>query len=48
MLKKSKLKERKGERRYRDDNWTNKERKTQRKLREVTREEREEKLKKMF
>jgi hypothetical protein len=48
MLKKSKLKERKGERRYIDDNWTNKERKTQRKLREVTREEREEKLKKMF
>jgi hypothetical protein len=40
MLNKSKLKERKGERMYIDDDLTNEERKTQKKLREVAREER--------
>jgi hypothetical protein len=37
MLNKSKLKERKGERMYIDDDLTNEERKTQKKLREVAR-----------
>jgi hypothetical protein len=40
MLNKSKLKERKGERMYIDDNLTNEERKAEKKLREVAREER--------
>jgi hypothetical protein len=40
MLNKSKLKERKGERMYLDDGLTNAVRKTQKKLREVAREER--------
>jgi hypothetical protein len=37
MLNKTKLKERKGERMYVDDDLTNEERKTQKKLREVAR-----------
>jgi hypothetical protein len=41
MLNKNKSKERKGERMCIDDDLTNKERKTQRKLREVIREERD-------
>jgi hypothetical protein len=41
MLNKSKLKERKGGRMYIDDDLTNEERKTQKKLREVAREERD-------
>jgi hypothetical protein len=41
ILNKSKLKERKGERMYIDDDLTNKERKTLKKLREVAREERD-------
>jgi hypothetical protein len=41
MLNKSKLKERKGERMYIDDDLTNEERKTLKKLREMAREERE-------
>jgi hypothetical protein len=41
MLNKNKSKERKGERMCIDDDLTNKERKTQRKLREVTRKERD-------
>jgi PIN domain nuclease of toxin-antitoxin system len=41
ILNKSKLKERKGERMYIDDDLTNEETKTQKKLRKVTREERE-------
>jgi hypothetical protein len=41
MVNMSKLKERKGERMFRDDDLTNEERKTQNKLREVAREERE-------
>jgi hypothetical protein len=41
MLNKSKLKERKSERMYIDDNLTNEERKTQKKLREVAREKRD-------
>jgi hypothetical protein len=40
MLNKSKLKERKGEKMYIDDDLTNEERKTQKKLRKVAREER--------
>jgi hypothetical protein len=40
MLNKSKLKERKGERMYIDHYLTNEEKKTQKKLREVAREER--------
>jgi hypothetical protein len=39
MLNKSKLKERKGERMYIDDDLTNEERKTQKNLREVDRKE---------
>jgi hypothetical protein len=39
MLNKSKLKERKGEKMYIHDDLTNEERKTQKKLREVAREE---------
>jgi hypothetical protein len=46
MLNKSKLKERKGERMHIDDNLTSKERKTQKKLREVVREKRERERKK--
>jgi hypothetical protein len=38
ILNKNKLKERKGERMYIDDDLTNEEKKTQKKLREVTRE----------
>jgi hypothetical protein len=41
MLNKSKLKERKGERMYIGDDLTNEERKTQKKLRKVAREERD-------
>jgi hypothetical protein len=41
MLNKSKLKERKGERMYLDDDLTNEVRKTQKKLRKVAREERD-------
>jgi hypothetical protein len=41
MLHKSKLKERKGEKMYVDDDLTNEERKTQKKLRRVTRKERD-------
>jgi hypothetical protein len=41
MLNKSTLKERKGDRIYIEDDLTNEERKTQKKLREVAREERE-------
>jgi hypothetical protein len=41
MLNKSKLKERKGEKMYVDDDLTNEERKTQKKLRKVTRKERD-------
>jgi hypothetical protein len=41
MLNKSKLKERKSERMYIDDDLTNEERKTQKKLREVAREKRD-------
>jgi hypothetical protein len=41
MLNKSELKERKGERMYIDDDLTNEEKKTQNKLREVAREERD-------
>jgi hypothetical protein len=41
MLNKNKSKERNGERMCIDDDLTNKERKTQRKLREVTRKERD-------
>jgi hypothetical protein len=41
MLHKSKLKERKGEKMYVDDDLTNEERKTQKKLRKVTRKERD-------
>jgi hypothetical protein len=41
MLNKSELKERKDERMYIDDDLTNEERKTQKKLREVAREERD-------
>jgi PIN domain nuclease of toxin-antitoxin system len=41
ILNKSKLKERKGDRMYIDDDLTNEETKTQKKLRKVTREERE-------
>jgi hypothetical protein len=41
MLNKSKLKERKGERMYIDHDLTNEERKTQDKLKEVAREERD-------
>jgi type II secretory pathway predicted ATPase ExeA len=41
MLNKSKLKERKGERMYIDDDLTNEERKTLKKLTEVAREERD-------
>jgi hypothetical protein len=40
MLNKSKLKERKGQRMYTDDDLTNGEKKAQKKLREVAREER--------
>jgi PIN domain nuclease of toxin-antitoxin system len=40
-LNKSKLKERKGERKYIDDNLTSEERKTQKKLRQVAKEERD-------
>jgi hypothetical protein len=40
-LNKSKLKGRKGERMYIDDDLTNEERKTQKKLKEVAREERD-------
>jgi hypothetical protein len=39
MLNKSKLKERKGERMYIDDDLTNEEKKTQKNLREVDRKE---------
>jgi hypothetical protein len=45
MLNRSKLKERKGERMYIDDDLTNEERKTQKILREVTREERRKRVK---
>jgi hypothetical protein len=45
MLNRSKLKERKGERMYIDDDLTNEERKTQKILREVTREERGKRVK---
>jgi hypothetical protein len=41
MLNKSKLNERKGERMYIDDDLTNEENKTQKKLKEVAREERD-------
>jgi hypothetical protein len=41
MLNKSKMKERKGERMYIDDDLTNEERKTQKQLREVAREKRD-------
>jgi hypothetical protein len=41
MLNKNKLQERKGERMYIHDDMTNKERKTQKKLRVVARQERE-------
>jgi hypothetical protein len=41
MLHKSKLKERKGEKMYVDDDLTNEERKTQKKLRRATRKERD-------
>jgi hypothetical protein len=41
MLNKSKLKERKGERTYINDDLTNEQRKTQKKLRELAREERD-------
>ncbi|KAJ3628518.1 hypothetical protein MTP99_015818 [Tenebrio molitor] len=41
MLNKSKLKERKGERMYIDDDLTNEDRKTLKKLREVAREEKD-------
>jgi hypothetical protein len=41
MLNKRKLKERKGEKMYVDDDLTNEERKTQKKLRKVTRKERD-------
>jgi hypothetical protein len=41
MLNKSKLKERKGERMYINDDLTNEERKTQKKLTEVAREEKD-------
>jgi hypothetical protein len=41
MLSKSKLKEKKGERMYIDDDLTKEERETQKKLRELAREERE-------
>ncbi|KAJ3628876.1 hypothetical protein MTP99_013313 [Tenebrio molitor] len=41
MLNKSKLKERKGEKMYVDVDLTNEERKTQKKLRKVTRKERD-------
>jgi hypothetical protein len=41
MLNKSKLKERKDERMYIDDDLTNEERETQKKLREEAREERD-------
>jgi hypothetical protein len=40
MLNKSKLKERKGQRMYTDDDLTNEEKKSQKKLREVAGEER--------
>jgi hypothetical protein len=46
MLNKNKLQERKGERMYIHDDMTNKERKTQKKLRVVAREERERERKK--
>jgi hypothetical protein len=45
MLNRSKLKERKGERMYIDNDLTNEERKTQKMLREVTREERGKRVK---
>jgi hypothetical protein len=41
MLNKSKLKEKKDERMYIDDDWTKEERETQKKLRELAREERD-------
>jgi hypothetical protein len=41
MLSKSKLKEKKGERMYIDDDLTKEERETQKKLRELAREERD-------
>jgi hypothetical protein len=48
MLNGSKLKERKGEGMYIDDDLTNEERKTQKMLREVTREERGKRVKTGF